>query len=120
MDISYNLGDSNNDLFAHSAQWNQLKTEGNILNVESDFLTSLEELCLTCYHWEENTLPPVTRCWSGLKTIELYSDKGIYRIANGVERGMFPGLTTVLLKFNCLPINKRSLIWLFKANIVVI
>ena len=42
------------DLFTHSAQLNQLKTlgtaDGNILNIEPEFLTSLEELRVSWQH----------------------------------------------------------------------
>ena len=123
LDISHNLDDTINDLFTHSAQWNQLKalgtSDGSILNVESEFLTSLEKLRLRWYRWEENLLPPVTRCWSGLKTIELYSEDGVSCITEGVERGMFPDLTTVKLRLKRPSVNELSLFKLFKANICV-
>ena len=125
LDISYNMGDTiSGDLFTHSAQWNQLKTlttsDGNILNLDPELLTSSEELCLRWLPWrEENPLPPVTRCWSGLKTIELESEKGLPSIVDGVERGMLPDLTTVKLLRSYSPINKLSLFKLFKANIFV-
>ena len=124
LDISHSEDDKISDLFTHSAQWIQLKTlttsDGNILNLDPEFLTSLEELCL---RWlvrrEENKLSPVTRCWSGLKTIELDAEEGLRRIVDGVERGMLPDLTTVKLKFNYSLVNERSLFKLFKANIFV-
>ena len=104
LDISNNYNVKISDLFTHSAQWNQLKTldtaDRNILNVESEFLTSLEELCISfsLLAWEdENPLPDVTRCWSGLKTIELDYNADILVVSDGVERGMFPDLTTVKL-----------------------
>ena len=67
LDISHN-----DNLFAHLAQWNQLKilctSDESILNVEPDFLTSLEELR---YSWKlglkENEISPITRCWSGFE-----------------------------------------------------
>ena len=111
------------NLFTHSTQWNQLKTldttDRNILNVETEFLTSLEKLCLRWYHWDKNTLPPVTRRWSGLKTIQIKSEKGITCVADGVERGMFPDLTTVGLEFSHFSVDKLLLFKLFKANIFV-
>ena len=113
------------DLFTHSAQWNQLTTlgttDGSILNVDPKFLTSLEELCLSEPLWlKENQFPLVTRCWSGLKTIQLESDEGITCVADGVERGMFPDLTTVKLQCSYIVVNAISLFKLFKANIVII
>ena len=123
LDISHNLGDTINGLFTHSAQWNQLKTldttDRNILNIESDLLTSLEKMCLGWFHWEENTLPPVTRCWSGLKTIVLDDARPVPYIADGVERGMFPDLTTVRC-YEYATVYKLSLSKLPKANIVII
>ena len=125
LDISDSGDDTISDLFTHSAQWNQLKTlgtsNGNILNLDPEFLTSLEELCL---RWlplrEENPLPPVTRCWSGLKTIQLEYEEGLPYIVDGVERGMFPDVTTVrCYEFDYYSIDKLSLFKLFKANIFV-
>ena len=97
LDISKNNDVKISDLFTHSAQWNQLKAldtaDRNIVNVESEFLTSLEELGIS---WQdENPLPDVTRCWSGLKTIQVDCGADIVVVADGVERGMFPDLTTV-------------------------
>ena len=125
LDISRNNDDTIRDLFTHSAQWNQLTTlsttDLTILNVEPEFLTSLEELRVSWLpRLDRNQLPPVTRCWSGLKTIQLESEEDKPYIVNSVERGMFPDLTTVRLGFNCLPFDKLSLFKLFKANIVVI
>ena len=123
LDIPGELKFEISDLFAHSSQWNQLKTlctsDGNILNIGPDLLTSLEKLCLTWHHWDANQLPQVTRCWSGLKTIQLASEEGITCVADSVEQGMFPTLTTVKLKFNYSSVNKLSLFKLFKANIFV-
>ena len=64
----------------------------------------------------------MTRCWSGLKTIELDYDAGadIPVVSDGVERGMFPDLTTVKLLCSYSSVNAISLFKLFKANIVVI
>ena len=113
------------NLFTHSAQWNQLKTlttsGGNILNLDREFLTSVEELCVYCSLWQEgNQLPHVTRCWSDLKTIQLRSNKDILYIADGVERGMFPDLKIVrgCYEFEY-EVSALSLFKLFKANIVV-
>ena len=116
-----NLYNKISDLFTHSAKWNQLTTlgttDGSILNVDPEFLTSLEELRLS--RSEENQFPPVIRCWSGLKTIHLNYD-GITCVADGVERGMFPDLTTVKLLCTYPGLNAISLFKLFKANIVII
>ena len=132
LDISYNYNVKISDMFTHSAQWNQLKTldtaDRNILNVESEFLTSLEELWVSYpsseelgVPWEdENPLPDVTRCWSGLKTIELDYDADIPVVSDGVERGMFPDLTTVRLQCGYSSVNAMSFFKLLKANIVVI
>ena len=112
------------DLFTHSAQWNQLTSlkgapDLTIPNVEHDLLTSLEELHVSGCP-QVNHLPPVTRCWSGLKTIELYCGECLLSIADGVERGMFPDLTIVRCDDdeNFL-IGKLSLFKLLKANIFV-
>ena len=126
LDISKNEDVIISDLFTHSAQWNQLKTletyDVNVLNIEPEFLTSLEELGVSRLHEQNPSLPDVTRCWSGLKTIVL--DDAIpvpYYIADGVERGMFPDLKIVRRCYaydyivSALPLFK-----LFKANIVVI
>ena len=117
------------DLFSHSAEWNQLKTltasDTDILNVETNFLTSLEKLQLLIFRittkiYAGKGWPSVTRCWSGLKVIEL--DKGdIHSLADGVERGMFPALTTVRIdephvSENAVP----SLFKLHKANMSVV
>ena len=116
-----NLYNKISDLFTHSAQWNQLTTlgttDGSILNVDPEFLTSLEELRLSSS--EENQFPLVTRCWSGLKTIQL-NYEGITCVADSVERGMFPDLTTVKLQCSYTLVNAISLFKLFKANIVII
>ena len=117
LDIADENRYKNSDLFTHSAQWNQLKTLGtadrNILNIGPKFLISLEELCLT---WLLG-LPHVTRCWSGLKTIKLDCEDGLPCIDDGVERGMFPDLTTV----RCYEFDPEelSLFKLFKANIFI-
>ena len=50
LDVSWNNDVKISDLFAHSAQWNQLTTfetaDGNVLNVEPKCLISLEKLIL--------------------------------------------------------------------------
>ena len=123
LDISYN-DNKISDLFTHSAQWNQLTSlkgarDLTIPNVEHDLLTSLEELHVSeCPH--ENHLPPITRCWSGLKTIELYCGKCLLCIADSVERGMFPDLTIVRYdNDDSFSIDELSLFKLLKANIFV-
>ena len=108
-------------LFTHSTQWNQLTvlktSDVNILNTKPEFLTSLEELCVPQQLYQKPLLH-VTRCWSGLKTIELLDE--IHHIADCVERGMFPDLKIASVwcdigtAFDKLPLFK-----LFKANIVV-
>ena len=106
------------DLFTHSAQWNQLtslKTSNlDILNVDSESLISLEELILK----ERGMQPPsVSRRWSSLKVIEIDSKDFAHCIADGVERGMFPSLTTVRCKdFNY---RKPFFFKFLKANISV-
>ena len=113
------------DLFTHSAQWNQLTSlkgtrDPTILNVEHDLLTSLEELCLSCSLGSEmDKLPPVIRCWSGLKTIEIRSGGDIPYIVDGIERGMFPDRTTV----RCYQFDSERtpiVFKLLKANIFVL
>ena len=65
-------------------------------------------------------MPDVTRCWPSLKTIQLESEKGLPSIVDGVEREMFPDLTTVrCYEFDYYSIDKLSLFNLFKANIFV-
>ena len=123
LDISCN-DEEISDLFTHSAQWNQLKTlrisDPNILNLDPEFLTSLEKLCLTRLFWlKGDELLDVTRCWSGLKTIELESEEGLPSIVDGVERGMFPALTTLKFWHNYHSIDKLLLFKLLKANIFV-
>ena len=102
------------DLFVHSAQWNQLTTlatsDVNVLNVESECLTSLEELIL--WSWRS---PSVTRRWPRLKVITVDSEDLADCIADGVERGMFPSLTTVKCIFSY---SERPFFFkLLKANI---
>ena len=85
-----------NDLFTHSAQWNQLTTlttsDKNVLNVEPKCLTSLEKLNLWAWGKPDQS---ITREWSCLKVIEAGGKGPAGCIADGVERGMFPSLTTM-------------------------
>ena len=67
---------------------------------------------------EKDLLLPVTRCWLGLKVIRLNNHKGLSCIADGVERGMFPSVVTVIIfslheQERVIP----SLFKLYKANI---
>ena len=118
MDISHNKYDKISDLFTHSVQWNHLTSlvtsDGDVLNVDSESLISLEELILK----ERGMQPPfVSRRWSSLKVIEIDSKDFAHCIADGVERGMFPSLTTVRCKdFNY---RKPFIFKLLKANISV-
>ena len=121
LDISRN-DEEISDLFTHSAQWNQLTTlrtsDVNVLNVDPECLTSLEELRVS---WHDDiTFSCVTRCWSGLKTIKLVCGADIPVVEDGVERGMFPDLTIVT---GCCAfayeLDPLTLFKLFKANIVV-
>ena len=86
-------------LFTHSAQWNRLTTletsNENVLNVEPGFLTSSEKLFVMCPEGYESQLQSVTRQWPRLKVIEVWDDEHARCIVDGVERGMFPSLTTV-------------------------
>ena len=96
LDISENNDVKICDLFTHSAQWNQLTTlkasDENVLNVDPECLTSVEELILWTH---ESYLQSVTRRWPCLKVIEVASGDLADCIADGVERGMFPALKTV-------------------------
>ena len=125
LDISENRNVEIRDLFTHSAQWNQLKTlainDHNVLDVNPEFLSSLEELHLEFpLTRTQNPVPHITRCWWGLKLIRLVSEKGLSCIADGVERGMFPCLT--ILRFRNVAYNAiviPSLYKLYRANIFV-
>ena len=105
------------DLFTRLVQWNHwtiLETSDiNVLNVEPQCLTSLEKLTLLGPQSEH---PSVTRQWPHLKIIEVYHGTITSCIADGVERGMFPSLTTLrwLLSDYGKPFFK-----LLKANISV-
>ena len=120
LDISFNNDVEISDLFTHSAQWNQLTIlsthDEQVLNIEPELLTSLQEVCLS---WSSYQLRPVTRCWSGLRTIELDDEAAITCIADGVERGMFPDLNTVKLQSIIHSIDEVSLFKLYRANIFV-
>ena len=87
------------DLFAHSAQWNQLKTlrtsDVSVLNVDPKYLTSLEKLILQPESFQRLEIPSVSRRWIRLKVIDVWDDDSPRCIADGVEQGMFPSLTTV-------------------------
>ena len=116
LDVSWNNDVKISDLFAHSAQWNQLKTlataDVNVLNVEPECLTSLEELIVQTSQWRLQTY--FTRHWSSLKIIQV---EDIGCIVDSVERGMFPSLTTV----RCPPLDygRPFFFKLLKANISV-
>ena len=76
LDISGNNTLKISDFFTNSVKWNQLKTlttgDWNFLNVEPQFLTSLEELRLSMpLGLDVPTLPPTTRRWSHLKVFRL-------------------------------------------------
>ena len=106
------------DLFAHSAQWNQFKTlstyDVNVLNVEPEFLTSLEELILLS---SLSQLQSVKRRWSCLKVIQVGGEGIADSIADGVERGMFPSLTA--LKCKLFDYGRPFVLKLLKANVSV-
>ena len=97
LDISLNLNADIGDLFTHSAQWNRLTTlatsDANVLNVQPEFLISLEELHMDGVLFK--LTPQITRQWLCLKVIEVYPEDVVRCIVEGVERGMFPALTTV-------------------------
>ena len=119
LDITGNYEIEILDLFAHSAHWNQLTnfatSDGNVLNVEPEFLTTLEELRL----WPDvqSQLPSVRRQWSHLKVIQVTKTE-VRCIADGVERGMFPSLTTVRYgEYHGK--DRKVLMKLYKANIWV-
>ena len=118
LDISENNDVKISDLFTHSAQWNQLQTfatsEEDFINVDPECLTSLEELIL----WsQESYLQSVTRRWLCLKVITVHSKNLTDCIADGVERGMFPSLTTAKCMF--VDFGKPFFFKLLKANIFV-
>ena len=86
------------DLFTNSAQWNQLTSLGTsdlkVLNVEPEFLTSLEKLRFSTED-EQFQLQSVTRLWLCLKVIDVWGNDIIRCIIDGVEQGMFPSLTII-------------------------
>ena len=116
--ISLNFDVRISDLFTHSAQWNQLTTlatsDLNAVNVESECLTSLEELILW---WPRSQLPSVTRRWPSLKVIKVNDTDIVGCIADGIERGMFPALTTV--RYDSVHLGRLFFFKLLKANISV-
>ena len=118
LDISRNHEEIS-DLFTHSAQWNQLTTlttsDKNVLNVEPKCLTSLEKL--TLINWSMRRSPSVTRQWPCLKVIEVNSEDLAGCLADGVERGMFPALTTV--RYDSDHYGRQFIFKLLKANISV-
>ena len=109
------------DLFTHSAQWNQLKTletsDKNILNVEPKCLISLEELILSSWCVRQSIPQSVTRQWLHLEVIGVEKENIACCIADGVERGMFPSLTTVRCNLFCY--GRPFFFKLLKANISV-
>ena len=119
------ISDNNNvkicDLFTHSAQWNQLKTletsDKNILNVEPKCLTSLKKLILRSWCLRLSELQSVTRQWLRLEVIGVDSENTACCVADGVERGMFPSLTTVRCNLFCY--GRPFFFKLLKANISV-
>ena len=85
----------------------------NVLNVHPDLFTSLEKL-ITHGKVERS----ITRPWPRLKVIEVWNKDTVRCIAEGVERGMFPSLTTVRAEeYLRLPIPLQFK--LFRANISV-
>ena len=121
LDILDNGNVEISDLFTHSAQWNDLKTlgasDGNILNVDTDCLTSLKALQLHKEFLYGPKLQSVTRRWSHLEVIWVDTENTARCIADGVERGMFPVLATV----RCQPFDygRPFFFKLLKANISV-
>ena len=120
LDISWNPVEIS-DLFTHSARWNQLKTlkasDENVLNVDPKYLTSLEKLILHTT-FQRLEIPPVTRRWLRLKVIDVWDDDSPRCIADGVEQGMFPSLTTV--RYSRIGSYKNPFFFkLLKANISV-
>ena len=116
LNISHN-GENIRALFTHSAQWNQLKTlvtsDGNILNVEPECLISLELIL-----WRSSKQPrSVTRRWLCLKVIGVLFEDCADCVADGVERGMFPSLTTV--RYYSRGYGRPFFFKLLKANISV-
>ena len=104
------------DLFTHSAQWNQLKTlrtsDVSVLNVEPECLPSLHTKS-----FQRLEIPSVSRRWSRLKVIDVWDDDSACCIADGVEQGMFPSLTT--LRYSRKGYKNPFFFKLLKANISV-
>ena len=117
LDILKNKDVIISDLFTHS-QWNQLTvletSDVNILNTEPECLTSLEELILPTPGIK---VPSVTRRWPRLKVIQVRKEDIVGCITDGVERGMFPALTT--LRCRVFAFWTPSFFKLLKANISV-
>ena len=118
LDISFNRNVEISDLFTHSARWNQLTTfvtsDGNVLNLDSDFLTSLEKIIIFV-----SVDRSITQQWPRLKFIKVWNndhDDTARCIVDGVERDMFPSLTTVRCTA-AVPIPLK--LKLFRANISV-
>ena len=112
------LGSWINNLFTHSAKWNQLTifatSDANVLNVEPEFLASLED-----FHLKSVTVkstPQITRRWPRLKVIEVWDNSIARCIADGVERDMFPTLTTIRGNVD---VTISLLFTLYRANISV-
>ena len=109
------------DLFTHSAQWNQLKTlrtsDVSVLNVEPECFPSLEKLILHTKSFQRLEIPSVSRRWSRLKVIDVWDDDSARCIADGVEQGMFPSLTT--LRYSRKGYKNPFFFKLLKANISV-
>ena len=120
LDISGSQMSGISDLFTHSTQWNQLTTLGTadlrVLNIEPEFLTSLEELILESASSKAIT---VTRSWPHLQKLKLDVNRSeIYRhVIDGVDRGLFPALE--IIRYSGHDISSSDLFKLYKANISV-
>ena len=90
------------DLFSHSAKWDQLLTLATdntyVLNIGIDKLCSLRELKLPSM---ESSIK-ITRSWESIQEIDVFQrdwrhlgDTILSDIADGVEKGLFPNLKTV-------------------------
>ena len=90
------------DLFAHSALCNQLTnfaiSDENVPEIEPEFLTSFEELCL----WFDQPLRcpalSINRRWPRSIVIKVTKYCIVHWIADGVGQGMFQSLTTIRTK----------------------
>ena len=115
------------DLFADSVPWNQVTTlvtsDINVLNIEPESLTSLEELILVIS--ESSDVVKVTRSWPHLRVLQLAPfqiasssfENNTSEIIDCFERGLFRALK----KFRYLGpnISSSDLFELYKANISV-